>query len=120
MAKILVVDDASLIRIVAQRALEEAGHDPILASNGEEGLLMLEKYQIDLILSDVCMPVMNGLEMVKNIKQHPQHRFIPIVMLTTESAPSLRQQGKELGVKAWLLKPFNKERYLFAITKLLG
>jgi len=120
MAKILIVDDASLIRLVADKAAKGAGHETVLAENGEEGLAALGDNQIDLIFSDINMPVMGGLEMVEIIKGNPQYKFIPIVMLTTESNPALKEQGKALGVKAWLLKPFNKDKFLLALTKLLG
>jgi len=120
MAKILIVDDASLIRLVADKAAKGAGHETVLAENGEEGLAALERESVDLIFSDINMPVMGGLEMVEIIKSNPAHKFIPIVMLTTESNPTLKEQGKALGVKAWLLKPFNKDKFLLALTKLLG
>lgn len=121
MAKILIVDDASLIRSVAQKAAMEAGHEVLLGSNGEEGLAALKNAdKVDLIFSDVNMPVMGGLEMVEKIKAVPEYRFIPIVMLTTESNPTLKTKGKALGVKAWMLKPFNKTKFLTAIQKLIG
>jgi two-component system chemotaxis response regulator CheY len=121
MAKILIVDDASLIRSVAQKAAEEAGHSVITATNGEEGLqITQERDDIDLIFSDVNMPIMGGLDMVEKIKQMDKYKFTPIVMLTTESNPDLKARGKALGVKAWMLKPFNKAKFLMAIQKLIG
>lgn len=121
MAKILIVDDASLIRSVAQKASEEAGHEVVTATNGQEGLELAQSIDgIDLIFSDVNMPIMGGLDMVENIKQMDKYKFTPIVMLTTESNPDLKSKGKALGVKAWMLKPFNKAKFLMAIQKLLG
>jgi len=120
MANILIVDDASLIRSVAKKAAMEAGHDVVVAEDGQKGLEALNFTKFDLIFSDVNMPVMGGLEMVANIKKMEDYKFTPIVMLTTESNPDLKAQGKELGVKAWLLKPFNKEKFLTAVEKLLG
>jgi len=120
MANVLIVDDSSLIRSVASSAAKEAGHNVIVASNGQEGLDATENNEIDIIFSDVNMPVMGGLEMVKNIKSHPKYKFIPIIMLTTESNPTLKAEGKALGVKAWMLKPFNKEKFFIALKKLLG
>jgi two-component system, chemotaxis family, chemotaxis protein CheY len=118
--KILIVDDSSLIRNVAQNAAVEAGYQVVLAANGAEGLALLEKGGIDLIFSDINMPVMNGLEMVEKIRELEHYKFTPIVMLTTESKPELKEQGKTLGVKAWFLKPFNKEKFLLVLSKLLG
>ena len=121
MGRILIVDDSNLIRSVAAEATKEAGHEPVLATNGKEGLEVLKGGEkIDLIFSDVNMPVMGGLEMVENIKQDDALKFIPIVMLTTESNPNLKAKGKELGVKAWMLKPFNKDKFFTAVKKLIG
>jgi len=120
MATILIVDDSSLIRNVASEAVTEAGHIAITANNGQEGLDRTNIGDIDLVFSDVNMPVMGGLEMVGNIKKNEQFKFLPIVMLTTESSPELKEKGKELGAKAWLVKPFNKEKFTKVVQKLLG
>ena len=120
MATILIVDDASWIRSVAKKAAIAAGHEAIVAEDGQKGLEAIAHTKFDLIFSDVNMPVMGGLEMVGNIKQMDEYKFTPIVMLTTESNPELKAEGKELGVKAWLLKPFNKDKFLMAVEKLLG
>ena len=120
MGNILIVDDSSLIRSVASNAAREAGHNPVVAGNGQEGLDALEANQIDIIFSDVNMPVMGGLEMIQNVKANPAYKFIPVIMLTTESNPELKAQGKALGVKAWMLKPFNKEKFFMALKKLLA
>lgn len=120
MGNVLIVDDSSLIRSVASDAAKEAGHTPIVAKNGMEGLEALEANEIDIIFSDVNMPIMGGLDMVEKIKANPAYKFIPIVMLTTESNPTLKERGKALGVKAWMLKPFNKEKFFTALKKLLA
>lgn len=121
MAKtVLIVDDASLIRSVASKAAESVGYNVITASDGTEGLERLKENQIDLVFSDVNMPQMGGLEMVEHIKADPANKFLPIVMLTTESSQELKDKGKALGVKAWLVKPFNKDKFLLALEKLLG
>lgn len=120
MGKILIVDDSSLIRSVASEAAQEAGHEPIVAENGQEGLDILVQQKIDLIFSDVNMPVMGGLEMVAKIKENEAYKYIPIVMLTTESNPDLKAKGQALGVKAWMLKPFNKKKFFMAVKKLLA
>ena len=119
MSNILIVDDSSLIRSVATSAAKEAGHNPIVATNGQEGIEMIHSNQIDIIFSDVNMPIMGGLEMVEKIKTTPEYRFVPVVMLTTESDETLKAKGKALGVKAWMLKPFNKEKFFMALKKLL-
>ncbi len=118
--KILIVDDASLIRNIAYKAAIEAGYETVMANDGQQGLEELEKGGIDLIFSDINMPVMNGLDMVEKIRQNPKYKFIPIVMLTTESKPELKERAQGMGVKAWLLKPFNKDKFLLVLSKLLG
>jgi len=120
MGKILIVDDSSLIRSVASGAAKEAGHEVVLAENGQIGLDLLKVHTFDLIFSDVNMPVMGGIEMVENIKQDENTKFIPIVMLTTESNPDLKAKGQALGVKAWMLKPFNKKKFFMALKKLIA
>lgn len=119
MAKILVVDDASLIRMVALKAIQEAGHEAILAEDGQKGVEAFQSNPIDFIFSDINMPVMGGFDMIREIKKLPGGAYIPIVMLTTENNDELKALGKELGVKAWLLKPFNKEKFLLVIKKLM-
>ncbi len=118
MAKILIVDDASLIRMVALKAVIEAGHEAVLAENGLQGVEIFKTTPIDFIFSDINMPVMGGFDMIREIKQLPGGSFIPIVMLTTESNEELKAQGKALGVNAWLLKPFNKEKFMLVLKKL--
>lgn len=120
MANVLIVDDSSLIRSVAAAAATEAGHTPITANNGQEGLDALRDNEINIVFSDVNMPVMGGLEMVEQIKTNSQYKFLPIVMLTTESNPELKAKGKALGVKAWMLKPFDKNKFFTALKKLVG
>lgn len=117
---ILLVDDASLIRSVSSKAAMEAGYNVVLAADGSEGLERIKENDVDIVFSDVNMPNMGGLEMVAEIKKDPKYKFLPIVMLTTESKPELKAQGKALGVKAWLVKPFNKDKFLIALEKLLG
>ena len=118
--KILIVDDASLVRNITSKAAVEAGYEIVVANDGQEGLDALAKGGIDFIFSDINMPVMNGLEMIEKIRAQEQYKFIPIVMLTTESKPELKERAQALGVKAWLLKPFNKEKFLLVLSKLLG
>ncbi len=121
MKKILIVDDSSMIRLVVSKAAKKMGYEIIEASNGQEGLdQLLKNSDVSLILSDVNMPVMDGLQMVAKIKEDEKLKFIPIVMLTTESKDELKQQGRALGVKAWMVKPFNEKTFTKAMMKLLG
>lgn len=116
---ILVVDDSASVRQVVSLALKSAGHKVIEAIDGIDALKKLENSEkIHLIVSDVNMPNMDGLSFVKAAKAKPQYRFTPVLMLTTESGESKKAEGKTIGVKAWLVKPFKPELLLSAVTKL--
>ena len=120
MKTILIVDDTSLIRFIADRAAKKAGLQTVLAKNGEEGLEAIRNNNIDFIFSDINMPIMGGLDMVEKIKESNKYTHIPIVMLTTENKAELKNRGRELGVNGWLLKPFSDKKFILAIEKLLG
>jgi len=121
MKKILVVDDSSMIRLIVSKAAKKSGYDVVEASNGQEGIDQLLRHDdISLILCDINMPVMDGLSMIKNLKEYDNFKYIPIVMLTTETDESLKTQGRDLGVKAWMVKPFNEKTFLKAMMKLIG
>ncbi len=119
--KILVVDDSSMIRLIVSKAAKKSGYDVVEASNGQEGIdQLLKQDDISLILCDINMPIMDGLSMIKNLKKYDNFKYIPIVMLTTETDESLKSQGRDLGVKAWMVKPFNEKTFLKAMMKLIG
>jgi two-component system chemotaxis response regulator CheY len=117
--KILLVDDSVSIRQVAGIALRRAGYETMEASNGKEALGLLDGNKLNLIISDVNMPVMNGIEFLKAVKQHPTSKFTPVVMLTTEAGDDLKQQGRAAGAKAWIVKPFQPQTLLDAVSKLI-
>jgi len=121
MAKtILIVDDSSSLRTVVQMALTRAGYDVLQAGDGKEGLAVLEKAgKVSLIVSDVNMPNMDGITFVTHLKQHARHKFVPVIMLTTESQDDKKQAGKAAGAKAWIVKPFNPPQLLDAVSKLI-
>lgn len=120
MAKlILVVDDAITVRNLAQFALTKGGYQVIEAEDGIKGLAAAKANKVDLIISDLNMPNMNGMDMVRGIKADPKIKDIPIFMLTTEASPESAQQGKELGVTAWIVKPFVPDKLLAAVNKIL-
>jgi two-component system chemotaxis response regulator CheY len=117
---VLVVDDAMTIRNLAKFALTKGGYNIIEAEDGVKGLEMVGKNQIDLVITDLNMPNMNGLEMAKSIKGNDATKAIPIFMLTTEASQELAMQGKEIGVMAWIVKPFVPEKLLAAVQKVIG
>lgn len=120
MAKtILVVDDSASLRQVVSIALKQGGYDVIEACDGKDALSKLDGKKINLIISDVNMPQMDGITLVKEVKRHPQYKFTPIIMLTTENQESKRQEGQAAGAKAWVVKPFKPEQMLNAVSKLV-
>jgi two-component system chemotaxis response regulator CheY len=122
MAKtILIVDDSTSLRTVVKIALSRAGYEVLEAGDGQQGLAALEKAgKVHLIVSDVNMPNMDGISFVTQVKQHPRHRFTPVIMLTTEGSDSRIAQGRSAGAKAWLIKPFNPPQLLDAVSKLIA
>lgn len=119
MKTILVVDDSASLRQVVHIALVSAGYDVIEAVDGLEGLAKLDGRRVNLIISDVNMPNMDGIEFVKAVKQLSDYRFTPIIMLTTEAHEDRKIQGQLAGAKAWVVKPFLPEQMLRAVAKLV-
>lgn len=117
---ILIVDDSSSLRTLVRMSLERAGFSVLEAVDGMQGLGKLdEAAKIHLIVSDVNMPNMDGITFLGRVKQHPRHKFTPVLMLTTESQPEKMQQAKLAGAKAWITKPFNPPQLLDAVVKLI-
>src|SRR5690348_13120192 len=117
--RILVVDDSSSVRTVARMALREKGYEVIEAENGQDGLKLLDAERIHLIISDVNMPMMDGITFLKEIKRHPNYKFTPVIMLTTEAGEDKKQEGRAAGAKAWITKPFQPQLLVDAVAKLM-
>ena len=117
--RILLVDDSSSVRQVAGIALRRAGYDTLEAANGREALDFLDGPKLSLMISDVNMPVMNGIEFLKAAKQHPTCKFTPVIMLTTEAGDDLKAQARAAGAKAWIVKPFQPQALVDAVAKLI-
>ncbi|MDD4887442.1 MAG: response regulator [Thiomonas sp.] len=121
MAKtILIVDDSASLRQVVNIALASAGYDVIEAVDGVDALTKLDGRKIHLIISDVNMPNMDGITLVKEIKQKADYKFTPIIMLTTESQDDMKAQGQAAGARAWVVKPFQPAQMLAAVSKLIA
>jgi two-component system, chemotaxis family, chemotaxis protein CheY len=118
--KLLFVDDSASMRQVVGMAIKAAGYEVTTAVDGIDGLQKLKASRFDAIITDLNMPNMNGIELIKAAKLEPNNRFAPIVMLTTESSNELKQQGRAAGAKAWVVKPFKAEQLLGVISKLVG
>lgn len=122
MAKIvLVVDDSSTVRQQVATALKQAGFAIVEAADGQEGLATVDSNRdIAMVVCDVNMPNMNGLEMVEKVKSKPENKALPILMLTTEGQPSMIRRARDAGAKGWIVKPFKPELLLIAVNKLVG
>lgn len=116
---ILIVDDSASLRQVVSIALKGAGYDVIEACDGKDALTKLDGKKIHLIISDVNMPNMDGLSLLREIKKHPSYKFTPIIMLTTEAGENMKQEGQASGAKAWVVKPFQPQQMLAAVSKLI-
>ncbi|MGF1643809.1 MAG: response regulator [Thiotrichales bacterium] len=116
---IQIIDDSAALRQVVQIALRGAGYEVVQAENGREALAQLGDLKPNLIVCDVNMPEMDGITFVKELKSLPEHRFTPIVMLTTESGEDKKLEGQMAGAKAWVVKPFRPEVLLKAVQKLV-
>src|SRR5688572_2750584 len=115
--RILIVDDSASVRQVSNIALTRAGYEVIEASDGQDGLAKLAG-KINLIISDVNMPRMDGISFLKAVKAHPNYKFTPVIMLTTEAGEDKKNEGRAAGAKAWIVKPFQPQTMLDAVAKL--
>jgi len=120
MAKtILIVDDSASIRQVVGLTLKGAGYEVIDAVDGKDALTKLDGRKINLIISDVNMPNMDGIAFVKEMKTKPAYKFTPVIMLTTEGSETKKRDGQAAGAKAWVVKPFQPAQMLDAVSKLI-
>jgi len=120
MTKILAVDDSSSMRQMVSFTLKSAGYDVDDAADGQQALKLAQGKQYDVVISDVNMPVMDGITLVKNLRQLPAYKFTPILMLTTESAGDKKSEGKQAGATGWIVKPFNPDQLVATVQKVLG
>ncbi|GJD30269.1 Chemotaxis protein CheY [Methylobacterium adhaesivum] len=118
MATILAVDDSPSIRQMIKVVLGGAGHTIIEAGDGAEGLAKAKSNAVHLVITDLNMPVMNGLDMIKNLRGLPSVTGVPILFLSTESDEGIKQQAKAAGATGWITKPFKPEQLLAVVAKL--
>jgi two-component system chemotaxis response regulator CheY len=117
---IMIVDDSESLRQVVNIALSGAGYKVLEAKDGVDGLAKLDGSKVHLIISDVNMPNMNGIDFVKEVKKLAKYRFTPIIMLTTENQQYLMEESRKAGAKAWMVKPFKPAEMLKAVAKILA
>ncbi|HUW40705.1 MAG TPA: response regulator [Rectinemataceae bacterium] len=116
--KILIVDDSAAIRQSISFILSQEGYETFEATDGMEALTRLESIEnLDLILTDVNMPNLDGISFIKRARELPKYKFTPIIVLTTESQGSKMNEGKEAGATGWIVKPFNADKLLGIVRK---
>ncbi len=116
---VMIVDDSASARTMLGLTLKGAGYDVVEGSDGKHALSLLDGRKVHLIISDVNMPNMDGIAFVKALKQTPNYKFTPVIMLTTDGQESKKQEGKAAGAKAWVTKPFSPTQLLDAVSKLV-
>ena len=121
MAKtVLCVDDSASIRQMVGFTLKSAGYDVVEAVDGMDGLDKAKARSVNLVLTDQNMPRMDGLTLIKNLRGLPQYKSVPILMLTTESSEAMKAQGRAAGATGWLVKPFDPQKLIEAVKKVIG
>lgn len=116
---IMTVDDSISIRQMVGFTLAKEGYEILEASNGEDAEQKLDANNVQMMITDLNMPKMNGIELIKKVRANPKCRFMPIVMLTTESEESSVQEGKAAGATGWIIKPFKPNQLVGVVKKLL-
>lgn len=117
---ILAVDDSASIRMMLSFTLKESGYRVIEAKDGVEGLAKLKGETVDMVITDLNMPNMDGIGLVQGIRQNPGSRFTPVIMLTTESQEAKKNEARAVGATGWIVKPFRPEQLLAVVKKVLG
>ncbi len=120
MSRILAVDDSTSMRQMVAFTLTAAGFEVAEAADGEAALALAKKEKFKLVLTDVNMPNMDGITLVRALRVLPDYKFTPLLMLTTESGPEKKQEGRAAGATGWLVKPFNPEQLLLTVKRVLG
>lgn len=117
---VMTVDDSRTMRDMVSYTLKEAGYNVLEAEDGQQALDVLNKDKADVIITDLNMPVMDGLTLIKQLRSNPNYSGTPILMLTTEADETKKAAGREAGATGWIVKPFNPEKLLSVVKKVSG
>ncbi|MET0257771.1 MAG: response regulator [Methylobacterium sp.] len=117
---VLCVDDSASVRQMVSFTLESAGYAPDTAVDGADAITKLDQNKYQLIITDLNMPNLDGIGMIRKVREMPQHAGIPIVMLTTESDETKKMEGKAAGATGWIVKPFDQAKLVAVVNKLIG
>ncbi|MFQ5437304.1 MAG: response regulator [Paracoccaceae bacterium] len=118
--KVLAVDDSRTMRSMLDQALSEAGFNVETAEDGEDGYEKLSQTDPDVIITDINMPRLDGFGFIERVRSDARHRFVPILVLTTESAGSLKERARQAGATGWIVKPFDQTRLVSAIHRVVA
>ena len=119
MARIMAVDDSPSIRKMVSVTLMSRGHDVISAEDGEDAYDLAKKEEVDLVITDLYMPKLDGIGLVEKLRTLDSYRYLPILFLTTESSADMKQRGKKAGATGWIVKPFDPNQLLATLDKVL-
>ncbi len=117
---IMTVDDSASVRQMVSFALKGGGYDVIEASDGQDAVAKLNGAPVHMVITDLNMPNLDGIGLIQALRGDPSYKFIPIIMLTTESQASKKEEGKAAGATGWITKPFKPEQLLAVVKKVLG
>lgn len=117
---IMTADDSASVRQMVAFTLKQHGYEVIEAADGRDALTRLGSQKVDMLITDLNMPNLDGIGLVKGVRAGSLNRMIPIVMLTTESQDSRKAEGKAAGATGWIIKPFKPEQLLAVVKKVLG
>ena len=121
MAKIIMTaDDSASVRQMVSFTLKQGGYEVVEAVDGKDALQKLAGVKVDMLITDLNMPNLDGIGLIKGARALPSCKFIPIIMLTTESQDSRKQEGKAAGATGWIVKPFKPEQLMAVVKKVLG
>lgn len=118
--KVLTVDDSRTMREMVAFTLKSAGYDVVEAADGQQALTALAGHKVDLVITDLNMPVMDGLTLIRKVRAIPANRTLPILMLTTESDDKKKAEGRAAGATGWIVKPFNPDKLVSVVQKVCG
>lgn len=117
--KLLVVDDSASMRQLVSFTIRDAGFDVLVAENGKDALGKLAGTKVDMVITDLNMPEMDGVELIRKLRSMSDYKFAPIVMLTTESQETKKLEGRQAGASGWIVKPFSPEQLLDVVRKFM-
>ncbi len=117
---IMTVDDSASVRQMVSFTLKQAGFDVVEAVDGQDALNKINGSGVQMVITDLNMPNLDGIGLIRGVRAQPEFKFIPIVMLTTESQIEKKQEGKSAGATGWIVKPFNPDQLLAVVKKVLG